>query len=659
MRVRAGNWTSVVARLLIGLLALGGAIGPAGPAVAAPDDVRRFHLYYVVTPSYQGRPENLWLIAERYLGDSERANEIFALNDGRTQPTGGSLADPSVLRAGWELVLPWDAIGPELRYGQLTEVPAGATPSAKPQPGGSPSGGPGSGSPGGGSPSRAPSTGASPSSSGGGSGSGCASATAANGGASDWGQLRLAADQVWEKANGSGVSVAVIDSGVDGTRSELAGRVRLGADIVAGSGRGNTDCLGTGTAIAGLIAGGGDRLGVAPGATIVPIRLVNGGGAPRPADQATAIEVAVSTGSRIVTVGSQVDITDPAVATAISNAVAHDVVVVAPARGGAGATGGLLRVAGIDVDGKLVDEHPDGAVDVVAPGSGISSLGITGADGFSASGTQYAAAFAAGTAALVRSAFPELTAQQVVTQITETADPMGTARPDARFGYGMLDPASAVGPLTDKARSAAPAGTKQAAGSSPATVRGVAVALVVLLGLLAVAAILLRLRRVVAARPGSSPGPLADPGTIRDTDPDDEDPGSGGAAGPDRAPGPTAAGPAPAGPAPAGPAPAGPAPAGPAPAGPAPAGPAPAGPAPAGPAPAGSAAAGPSPAGAVPAGGDRGAGSDRASGADRAAASPERLGDAGRPAKPAPDQRTDDDEDDEDDVTTTGARSSS
>ena len=47
------------------------------------------------------RRDTLWDLAERYLGDGYRAGELFELNQGRPQPDGRTLTDPSVIRPGW------------------------------------------------------------------------------------------------------------------------------------------------------------------------------------------------------------------------------------------------------------------------------------------------------------------------------------------------------------------------------------------------------------------------------------------------------------------------------------------------------------------------------------------------------------------------------
>jgi hypothetical protein len=75
--------------------------------------------YYVVGRTPEGETEYLYLIAERFLGDGERHSEIFALNEGRTQPDGGALTDPEVVEVGWALQLPEDAEGEGLELGPL------------------------------------------------------------------------------------------------------------------------------------------------------------------------------------------------------------------------------------------------------------------------------------------------------------------------------------------------------------------------------------------------------------------------------------------------------------------------------------------------------------------------------------------------------------
>jgi hypothetical protein len=395
MRIRAVALSAVLAAVAIG--------GTAAPAAAAPPpDATANQFYYTVAASYQGAPENLWEVADRFLGDSGRAGEILDLNAGRVQPDGGRVADASSLRAGWNLVLPFDAVGADLHYGPLPASTGRSSPCER---------------------------------------DGDVPAAAA------WGQTLLKPSRAWPTADGSGVEVAVIGSGVDGAVPELAGRVSAGVDMVTGTGRADTECKGAGTALAGIVAGddgaGGERFGVAPKARIVPIKA--GGGA------ATAIHVAAAAGARVILVGAGVDATGPEVRAAVSDAIGRDVVVVLPAAAAADPADGLLRAGAIRADRQPATDRPGGSVDLLAPGVDVAGIGRSG------SGDEYAAAFVAGAVALVRSAHPRLHATEVTRQLRDTAadglvDPVAAVSTPLPGGVGVNaaaeTPASGLGTLS-------------------------------------------------------------------------------------------------------------------------------------------------------------------------------------------------------------------
>ncbi|MFC0530934.1 S8 family serine peptidase [Phytohabitans kaempferiae] len=425
--------------------------------------------YYTVASSHQGRPENLRDIAARLLGDSARATEIYNLNAGRRQPDGHALSDPDSLRAGWHLVLPWDAAGSGVRHGVLpTEAPAptnSTTTTTPTAPAASPDRSEPS-RPGGVAPSRdaserpaldglppspgqVPTTPPSPPTEQG----ECVTTTAASG-SSDWAMARIAADLAWPHSRGHGQLVAIVDSGVDGRSEQLSGRVAIGANIVTGDGRGDSDCLGTGTAMAGLVAAEAAAddtfAGVAPEAVVMPVQLAVDQTTAEPAVQAAAIEVAVSAGATVIALGAYADATAESVADAIRTALSHDVVVVAAApvrdksAGEVEPPDEVIVVGGIGVDGMTAQDYLPAAVDVVAPGVNVSSIGVGGTGTFTGSGTELAVALVAGVAALVRSAHPGLTTAQVAHRVAVTSDKMGDVQPDPRYGYGMVNPEAAV-----------------------------------------------------------------------------------------------------------------------------------------------------------------------------------------------------------------------
>src|ERR1700729_4270061 len=119
--------------VLVAIVAVITLLTAAGPAVAAPAAGPSFAKYYVVTASFQGQPETLNEIAGRLLGSAARSQQIFDLNVGRPQPSGGELTNPAVVDVGWILILPWDAVGAGVQEGLLpTTAPAVAAPPPAP-----------------------------------------------------------------------------------------------------------------------------------------------------------------------------------------------------------------------------------------------------------------------------------------------------------------------------------------------------------------------------------------------------------------------------------------------------------------------------------------------------------------------------------------------
>ncbi|GIE29288.1 hypothetical protein Ait01nite_023330 [Actinoplanes italicus] len=100
----------------------------------APSDQGQSAPYYIVTDSYNGEPEYLYEIAERFLGNGDRAMEIFELNKGRWEPGGQQVANPEVIEPGWVLRLPADAKGKEVKTGVLPFHPEPAASSASSAP---------------------------------------------------------------------------------------------------------------------------------------------------------------------------------------------------------------------------------------------------------------------------------------------------------------------------------------------------------------------------------------------------------------------------------------------------------------------------------------------------------------------------------------------
>lgn len=276
-----------------------------------------------------------------------------------------------------------------------------------------------------------------------------------------WPQQRYAPERLAPLATGAGVTVAVIDSGVDRRHPQLAGRVLDGTDLLDPGGDGSRDCAGHGTGVASIIAAGPrDGVafhGLAPGARILPVRVseqqvVEGRESGRTVsaqDFARAIRWAVDHDADVLNLSVVLYADNPAVRAAIGHAVEQDVVVVAAAgnlhdsgdpRPYPAAYDGVLGVGAIGVDGARAAFSQTGSyVDLVAPGSDVL-MAAPGQGHHRAEGTSYAAPFVAATAALLRQYRPELTAAQVAQRIVATADPA----PGGGYGAGVLNPYRAV-----------------------------------------------------------------------------------------------------------------------------------------------------------------------------------------------------------------------
>jgi len=348
-----------------------------------------------------------------------------------------------------------------------------------------------------------------------------------------WAQQRLAPELAWKQTTGRGVTVAVIDSGVDGSVPQLAGHVLPGIDLLRPGGRADTDCAGHGTFVAGVIAAqqkdGIGFAGIAPGVRILPIRQFDADVDGNADGLAAAIVAAVDRGATVINISTSAFVDTPVLRKAVDFALRKDVVVVAAVSNEAqegnpktfpAAYPGVIAVGAIGQNGDRGSFSETGEfVDLVAPGEQIISLGRGGPGHLQGDGTSFAAPFVAGVAALARAYHPKLTAAQIKKRLEATADHPGTKLPDPQFGFGVVNPAAAVASvLPDEDGPVAPAAAPKPV-SPPAPVqrvvagRGVALAVGAAAVLLAVvaglAAIVVPRGRQRRWRPASQPKPPA------------------------------------------------------------------------------------------------------------------------------------------------------
>ncbi|MFC5749365.1 type VII secretion-associated serine protease mycosin [Actinomadura rugatobispora] len=285
-----------------------------------------------------------------------------------------------------------------------------------------------------------------------------------------WWLRQWQAEKIWSLTQGQGVTVAVLDGGVNAHLPDLAGRVLPGGDMLGGGTNGlkDLDTRQHGTNIAGLIAAQGQgtgMLGIAPRSRILSIRMNNethGSGSDK--NMAAAIRSAVRQGAKVINIslaaGSDTGrVCDPEREAAVTEALQRDVIVVA----GAGnnihernvplqpaACPGVLAVGSLDRKGRPdLYSQPQSYVAVSAPGVEIASIreesfapkGYIEKD---LRGTSLATALVSGVVALVRSRYPQMPAREVLRRITATAEDVKPKGRDTKTGFGAVRPYEAL-----------------------------------------------------------------------------------------------------------------------------------------------------------------------------------------------------------------------
>ncbi|MFV0130759.1 type VII secretion-associated serine protease mycosin [Streptomyces sp. HMX112] len=289
-----------------------------------------------------------------------------------------------------------------------------------------------------------------------------------------WGLAALRTDEAWRTTRGAGVTVAVLDTGVDASHPDLAGNVLPGKDLVGfGARRGDRAWARHGTAMAGIVAGHGHGpgrvdgvLGIAPEARILPVRVILEGGDPartkarntRGTALAQGIRWAADQGADVINLSlgddSESAHPDAGEDAAVQYALAKGSVVVASAGNGGekgdhisypAAYPGVIAVTAVDRYGThAAFSTSRWYATVSAPGVDVV-IADPDRKYYEGWGTSAASAFVSGAVALVRAAHPDLAPAQVKKLLADTARdrPVGGGHDDDK-GYGTVDPAAAI-----------------------------------------------------------------------------------------------------------------------------------------------------------------------------------------------------------------------
>lgn len=284
-----------------------------------------------------------------------------------------------------------------------------------------------------------------------------------------WALERIAAEEAWELASrrGQGVTVALIDTGIDGTHEEFArpGAISpLSKNALTGAPgpEGTADDNGHGTALAGIVAAAADNArgiaGLAPRATVLAIKALNAHGQGDDATIAEAIVYAVRSGARVINLALGGPTYSRVLHEAIAYALDRDVVVVA-ASGNQGAAAavfpaaldGVLAVGAVDRDGQRAPFSSYGRhLSLVAPGVGVLTT-ASGGGYREVTGTSFAAAHVSAAAALLLGERPRLAGSAVGRALVAQAERRGRGAWEPEYGFGLLEAARPLRALTSGA----------------------------------------------------------------------------------------------------------------------------------------------------------------------------------------------------------------
>jgi subtilisin family serine protease len=271
----------------------------------------------------------------------------------------------------------------------------------------------------------------------------------------EWHLAKIGASSAWDTAQGAGVTIAILDSGVNVNHPDLVGRLVPGYNIYDGN-TDVTDVCGHGTAVSGVAAATTNNAagvaGVAGAASLMPVRIAYGdstGCHSYYSTIASGLTYAADHGARVANI-SYGGVAGSSTVMSAANYMKTKGGLVFVSAGNnnidenISSDGSMIAVSATDAnDAKASFSSWGTFVTLSAPGTSITTTDNSG--GYSTwQGTSFSSPLSAGVAALVMSARPDLSGAQVQSLLYSTAVDLGAAGLDPVFGYGRVNAAAAV-----------------------------------------------------------------------------------------------------------------------------------------------------------------------------------------------------------------------
>jgi thermitase len=268
---------------------------------------------------------------------------------------------------------------------------------------------------------------------------------------SQWHINKIGANTAWDNAQGSGITIAILDSGVDGTHPDLSARMVAGWNFYDNNANAS-DANGHGTAVAGAAAAamnnGTGVASVAGQAKIMPVRISDANGYAYWSTIAQGLNWAADNGARVANISYAAGGSSAVQSAAQYMKSKGGLVIVAAGNNGVdemiAPTTSLIIVSATDsTDTKTSWSSYGSAVSVAAPGQDIWTT-VRGGGYQAWWGTSLASPVVAGVVGLMMSAKPSLSSSQIESLLFSSASDIGTAGRDPLYGYGRVNASAAV-----------------------------------------------------------------------------------------------------------------------------------------------------------------------------------------------------------------------